>query len=103
MSATKKGPDAIASEIGQKIRAARKRARLTQVEVANGAGIHRTEVGLLERGKRIPRADTLIKVAAGIGVDASELIRGITWMPEQQRWRAFGLDDVADDCGVGKH
>jgi transcriptional regulator with XRE-family HTH domain len=84
MSAQKIDTEAVVSEVGQNIRAARKKAGMSQEQVAKGAGIHRTEVGLLERGLRMPRADTLIKVAGAIGLDAAVFLRGITWTPEQQ-------------------
>jgi len=45
------------------------------------AGLHRTEIGLLERGARIPRIDTLLKLAAALDIDPSKLLDGINWMP----------------------
>lgn len=84
MSAERIDADAVAIQVGQNIRAARKRSGLTQEQVAKGAGIHRTEVGLLERGKRVPRADTMIKVAGAVGLGAHEFLRGIIWTPEEQ-------------------
>ena len=59
----------------------RKRAGISQEALADRASVHRTEVGLFERGKRIPRADTLVKVAGGLGVPPSELLEGIAWKP----------------------
>lgn len=34
---------------------------------------------MLERGVRIPRIDTLVKLAGSIEVPASELLEGIEW------------------------
>ena len=39
-------------------------------------GLHRTEMGLLERGKTIPRLDTLLIVSGHLGLPLSELLRG---------------------------
>jgi hypothetical protein len=33
--------------------------------------LHRTEIGLLERGARVPRIDTLSKIATGLGLRGS--------------------------------
>lgn len=56
-------------------------ADLSQEEVGFRAELHRTEVGLLERGARVPRIDTLIKLATALEVDAGELLAGIAWTP----------------------
>jgi transcriptional regulator with XRE-family HTH domain len=59
----------------------RKQAGLSQELLAKRAGLHRTAIGLLERGARVPRIDTLIKLAAALDVDAAELLDGIEWNP----------------------
>lgn len=71
----------IAVRFGDNLRLHRKRAKLSQEELAVRASIHRTEVGLLERGERTPKIDTLIKVAGGLEVAPAELVRGIEWRP----------------------
>lgn len=45
------------------------------------AGLHRTEVGLLEHGKRVPRIDTLLKLMTAVEVPAADLLDGMDWMP----------------------
>src|SRR4051794_15036997 len=59
----------------------RKNAGLTQEAVSHMAGLHRTEIGTLERGNRIPRIDTLVKLAATVGVKPEDLLEGIVWKP----------------------
>jgi transcriptional regulator with XRE-family HTH domain len=59
----------------------RAQAGLSQEEVGFRAELHRTEVGLLERGARVPRIDTVIKLATALEVDAGELLAGIVWTP----------------------
>ena len=54
---------------------------LSQEEVAARAQIHRTEVSLLERAKRTPRIDTLVKLAGALEVEPGELLGGIEWIP----------------------
>lgn len=71
----------IAGRFGENLRCARKDADLSQEEVGIRASLHRTEIGLLERGERIPRIDTAIKLAGAVGVPLDELIAGIEWSP----------------------
>lgn len=59
----------------------RKRAGLSQEEVGYRASLHRTEVGMMERGVRCPRIDTLVKLAGAIGVEPGVLLDGIVWEP----------------------
>jgi len=71
----------IAARFGRNLAAARRRSGFSQEEVAVRASIHRTEVGLLERGERTPRIDTAIKLAGSVGVECGELLAGIEWSP----------------------
>lgn len=59
----------------------RKQAGLSQELLAKRAGLHRTAIGLLEKGARVPRIDTLIKLASALGVEAADLLEGIDWQP----------------------
>lgn len=72
---------AVAARFSQNLVRARKSAGLTQEELAFRAGLHRTEIGLLERRMRVPRIDTLAKLAGAIGVEPATLLYGITWNP----------------------
>jgi transcriptional regulator with XRE-family HTH domain len=74
------GSSEVARRFGANLRRARKRTGLSQEEIGFRASLHRTEVGLLERGARVPRIDTLVKLAGGLGVriDCS-LLDGIAW------------------------
>lgn len=72
---------AIAARFGDNLRHARKDAGLSQEEAGIRASLHRTEIGLLERGERIPRIDTAIKLAGAVSVPLSALTAGIEWSP----------------------
>src|SRR5262249_13754788 len=63
----KKQAEEIARRFGENLRRARKRAAMSQEELAVGASLHRTEIGLIERGHRVARIDTLIKIASSLG------------------------------------
>jgi transcriptional regulator with XRE-family HTH domain len=67
----------------------RRRSGLSQEELGFRAGLHRTEVGLLERGERIPRIDTLVKVAAALEVPPASLLDGITWQVGRTVYGSF--------------
>lgn len=68
---------------------ARKAAGLSQEALAFRAALHRTEIGLLERGVRMPRIDTLAKLAGALGVEPVALLDGIAWDPGDFRPGAF--------------
>lgn len=57
----------------------RGRAGLSQEQTAERADLHRTELSLLERGLRLPRLDTIVKLAGAIEVEPCELLAGMTW------------------------
>ena len=50
------------------------------------AGIHRTEVGMVEHGERTMRIDTALKLATALHVPLDRLVEGVTW---KTPWR-FG-------------
>lgn len=75
----------IAERFGKNLNRARKRAGISQEEAAVRASLHRTEIGLLERGERLPRIDTAIKLAGAVGVDPADLLEGISWKPGEMR------------------
>lgn len=57
----------------------RKRAGLSQEQLASLASLHRTEIGMLERGIRLARIDTLVKLAGALEVEPGDLLDGISW------------------------
>ncbi len=76
----------LSRRFGKNLSNARKRAGLSQEEAGIRASLHRTEIGLLERGERVPRIDTLVKVAGAVGVEIEgPLFDGIAWNPGYAR------------------
>jgi transcriptional regulator with XRE-family HTH domain len=92
--------NAIAIQIGSNIRFCRKRAGLSQEDLAFGSGLHRTEVSLIELGKRLPRSDSLVKLAGGLGVLPGELLSGVEWRPGDISRGRFSLAERLDGGGV---
>jgi transcriptional regulator with XRE-family HTH domain len=86
----------VAERFGINLRRIRRRERLSQEAVAVRAGLHRTEIGRLESGERVPRIDTLIRLADSICVPPGELLDGIGWVPAPQAVGtfAFGADGL---------
>lgn len=73
----------------------RKRAEITQEELAFRASLHRTEIGLLERAERVPRIDTLAKLAGALEIEPGAFFDGITWTPGDFRPGQFKPDQDA--------
>jgi transcriptional regulator with XRE-family HTH domain len=76
-----KGSQKVAQRFGKNLRRCRRRAGVSQEKLGIASGLHRTEIGLLERGARVPRIDTAIKISRGLGIQPKELLEGITWEP----------------------
>lgn len=70
-----------AARFAANLRRCRRRADLSQEELGSLASLHRTAIGLLGKGARMPRIDTLVKLAAALEIAPSELIDGIAWTP----------------------
>ncbi len=64
-------------QVGQNIRANRKRVGITQEALAERCDMHPVEVGRAERGTRDLRVSTVAKLAKGLEVPACELLRGV--------------------------
>lgn len=61
--------------LARRIRALRERRGLTQEDFAERCGISVSFASLLERGERSPSYETLVQVAAALGVSLAELFR----------------------------
>ncbi len=83
----------VAARFGANLARHRKLADISQEETAVRASLHRTAVGMVERGERLPRVDTIAKLAAVIEVDPGELFEGIVWEPGTVRLGRFELPD----------
>jgi transcriptional regulator with XRE-family HTH domain len=59
----------------------RRASGLSQEELAFRAAVHRTQISLLEGGNRLPRFETLIKLAGALEVSVEALTEGIVWEP----------------------
>jgi transcriptional regulator with XRE-family HTH domain len=88
--------------LARRIRALRERRGLTQEDFAARCGISVSFASLLERGERSPSYETLLQVAAALGLPLSELFRleedgdaGAERLLHFIRERQLGREDVA--------
>jgi transcriptional regulator with XRE-family HTH domain len=77
----------VAGIVGPRIRRIRRAQGMSQETLGHLAEVnHHGPISKIEHGEQLPRIDTLIKLAGGIGVSPCELLDGIIWEP----------------CGVGR-
>lgn len=81
----------VATRFGENLTRCRKRSGLSQEALGLLSSLHRTEISLLERGSRIPRIDTLVKLAGALSIPPSELIEGIDWTPGTSTSGSFSV------------
>jgi transcriptional regulator with XRE-family HTH domain len=46
---------------------------------AERSGLHITEISLLERSLRLPRLDTIVKLAGALDIESCEPLAGMAW------------------------
>jgi transcriptional regulator with XRE-family HTH domain len=83
----------VAKRFGQNLARCRARAGISQEELGFRASLHRTEVGQLERGVRLARIDTLVKLAGALDVSPGDLLAGLSWEPGGTRLGSFVAPD----------
>jgi DNA-binding XRE family transcriptional regulator len=67
-------PGVTLTPMGDRVRAARDRAGISQAELAARTGMHQTRISRLERGHHCPRLSTLERVGAALGCTVTELL-----------------------------
>lgn len=64
-------------EFGRRVREARRQLGLSQEELGQRAGLHRTYIGHVERGEVNPSFKNVLLVAQALEVDPGDLIVGL--------------------------
>ena len=84
--------------LGETIRETRKAMMLTQKELADRMGISYVNISQIERGERVPKIDTLSRVANALGVSVAFLL-GREYSPSIERLRETmpGLQEQTDE------
>ncbi len=83
----------LAVRFGRNLWRQRRRADLSQQELADLTGLHRVDLGRVERGEQLPRLDTILKVSAGVGASPCELMAGLRWYPGREIEGEFSVED----------
>jgi transcriptional regulator with XRE-family HTH domain len=81
---------------GDRLRACRNRAEISQEALGEMTALHRTEIGLLERGEREPRLSTIVKLASALEAPLHELVGGIGWNPDDAGSGEFEFRNLRD-------
>src|SRR5260370_9706614 len=86
---------------GARVRAARSRASLTQLDLASRIGLTRTSITNIERGTQHIPLHLLYAISAAVGVEPTELLPPTTALDEAalrlpKGWNA-GLSPAEDD------
>ena len=63
--------------LGSTVRRLRTNRGISQEELADRAGLHRTYISSIERGQRNPALVSIIRLAQALGVDPSALLEDL--------------------------
>lgn len=88
-------PAELYSRIGRRLRTTREEQRLTQEELAARAGLQRTSVTNIERGRQHPPLHVLYSLCDALGVEVSSMLPSSAEIP-----RLFGAPPSAPDLEV---
>ena len=86
-----------ATRFGHNLARCREHAGISQEELGMRAELHRTAIGQLERGERVARTDTLVKLAGSLAVSPVELLDGLEWEPSVRTHGKLAIRDDGDD------
>ena len=86
----------VAALFAETLSRCRRAAGMSQEELGVGASLHRTEISQLERGLRVARIDTLVKLAGALSISPCELLEGIEWSPGSTTSGQFQLSPPSE-------
>ena len=62
-------------QFGLRVAELRKQLNISQEELAERCGVHRTYIGAIERGEKSPTLNTIEKFARGLNIELIELLK----------------------------
>lgn len=83
----------LAERFGRNLWRQRRRADLSQEELAALTGLHRMDISAIECGRRFPRLDTILKLSAGVEATPCELMANLRWYPGHYVEGMFSIED----------
>jgi transcriptional regulator with XRE-family HTH domain len=83
---------------GPNLRRWRTRRGYSQERLAQLADIHRTEIGLLERGEREPKLGIIAKLAGALEIPPTALFEGLVFVPSEDGHGHFDYASPAPDA-----
>jgi transcriptional regulator with XRE-family HTH domain len=86
----------VAIAFGKTLCRYRKELELSQEALGFEADLHRTYIGQLERGERVPKIETVVKLSSALGVKVHALLEGITWTPSEASKGVFAVEPPAE-------
>jgi transcriptional regulator with XRE-family HTH domain len=69
--------ESVLRQLGENVRDRRQDAGLSQEELASRAGLDRTLISSIERGRKLVRIDTLVKLSRALAVPLDALLKGV--------------------------
>ncbi len=85
--------------LGTRIAALRRRAGISQKELARRLNVSTSAIGMYEQGRREPGADRLVEMAALFGVSTDYLLTGVPAETRDESALRALLDDAAGQFG----
>jgi transcriptional regulator with XRE-family HTH domain len=83
----------VSERFGENLLRIRQARKLSQENLADRAGIHRTQISLLESGRRQPLLETVVRLAGALDVPVETLFEGILWVPAGVGMGQFLVED----------
>jgi transcriptional regulator with XRE-family HTH domain len=83
----------VSERFGENLLRIRQARKLSQENLADRAGIHRTQISLLESGRRQPLLETVVRLAGALDVPVETLFEGILWAPAAVGSGQFLVED----------
>lgn len=81
--------------IGEKIKDYRKKSGLSQKELGQKLNVSQQHIAQYESGKRIPKLDTIQKIAVALNISVNDLLESP--LDDSPLYRAFKNNDASDN------
>lgn len=76
----------VSDRFGENVLRIRQARKLSQESLAEQAAVHRTQITLIENGRRQPGVETVARLAGALEVSVETLYEGIRWDPKTCRF-----------------